>query len=64
MKKQTVDHPVTRDEISVMIDLMENRLSEKLSNRINDTYWKLIPIIIGVMAVSNGALFAAISMTK
>lgn len=44
------------------IDRMEDRLSEKLSNRINDTYWKLIPIIIGGMALVNGVFYVAYSI--
>ena len=61
---KTNEHPLTRQEMRYEMDIMENRLSEKLTNRINDTYWRLIPIIIGIMAVSNGALFVAISMTR
>ena len=44
------------------LELQESRLSEKLINRINDTYWKLIPIIIGLMTVVNGVFFLAYKM--
>jgi hypothetical protein len=41
------------------LELQASRLSEKLTNRINDTYWKLIPIVIGLMTVVNGVFFLA-----
>ena len=45
------------------LEIMELRLSEKLTNRINDTYWKLIPIIIGLMTLVNGVFFIAYKMS-
>lgn len=41
------------------LEIVEARLSEKLTNRINDTYWKLIPIVLGLMTVVNGVFFIA-----
>jgi len=43
--------------------ISELRLSEKLTNRINDTYWKLIPIVLGLMTVVNGVFFLAYKMS-
>lgn len=41
-------------------EVVESRLSEKLSNRLNDTYWKIIPIILGLMVFVNTVLFFAV----
>ena len=66
MKTTTIDY-VTHDEFQTGIkdlrsemQIMEFRLSERLSNRINDTYWKLIPLMFGLMALINGTLYFSI----
>ena len=43
--------------------IIEYSLSEKLSNRINETYWKLIPLVLGMMTVINGVFFVAYKMS-
>lgn len=53
---------VTRDDLRKELHLTELSLSKDLNNRINDTYWKLIPIVIGGMALVNGIFYVAYSI--
>lgn len=45
--------------LTVEMRILESNLSGRLSNRINDTFWKIIPVMIGLMALINGAFFVA-----
>ena len=53
---------VTKDDLRRELHLTELSLSKDLNNRINDTYWKLIPIVIGSMALVNGIFYVAYSI--
>lgn len=50
---------VTKDDLRRELHLTELSLSKDLNNRINDTYWKLIPVVIGGMALVNGIFYVA-----
>lgn len=49
-------------DLKTEIQLSEMRLSKMMTKEITDTYWKLIPIMIGLMAIVNGVFFIAYKM--
>lgn len=44
------------------MDMMGSSLSHQITIEVKDTFWKLIPIMIGLMALVNGVFFIAYKM--
>lgn len=46
-------------DLKVEMRFSELRISKMMTKEITDTYWKVLPIMIGLMAIVNGVFFIA-----
>lgn len=45
------------------IDMMSANLSRQIAYEVTNTFWKIIPLMIGLMTLVNGVFFIAYKMS-